>query len=386
MDFSEIYAIITFMINRYLRNVIESKIGDGKIIIILGARQVGKTTLLKSIFQGDGVLWLNGDYEETRTIMEHASPQMLGNVIGNNRVVVIDEAQRIPDIGIKLKIMQDSYGDKVQIIATGSSALELANKINEPLTGRKWEYRMFPLSFCEVSNQYGLIYEKSNLRNRMMYGYYPDVVTHPETAEQRLLQLVEDNLYKDILTFDGLQKSTKISNLLQALAFQIGSQVSVNELANTVGLDNKTVDKYLSLLEKAYIIFRLPSYARNLRNELKVSSKYFFYDVGVRNAVIGDFRPIDLRQDVGNLFENFIIAELQKNVINHRQYFWRTKQGQEVDYISINNEQMTAMEIKWSEKRNPRLPSVFIDEYNPAQVYYVNRDNFHEVLLNSTGD
>ena len=349
MDFSEIYAIITFMINRYLRNVIESKIGDGKIIIILGARQVGKTTLLKSIFQGDGVLWLNGDYEETRTIMEHASPQMLGNVIGNNRVVVIDEAQRIPDIGIKLKIMQDSYGDKVQIIATGSSALELANKINEPLTGRKWEYRMFPLSFCEVSNQYGLIYEKSNLRNRMI-------------------------------------KSTKISNLLQALAFQIGSQVSVNELANTVGLDNKTVDKYLSLLEKAYIIFRLPSYARNLRNELKVSSKYFFYDVGVRNAVIGDFRPIDLRQDVGNLFENFIIAELQKNVINHRQYFWRTKQGQEVDYISINNEQMTAMEIKWSEKRNPRLPSVFIDEYNPAQVYYVNRDNFHEVLLNSTGD
>ena len=229
--------------------------------------------------------------------------------------------------------------------------------------------------------QNGLISERGNLLNRMMYGYYPDIVTHPETAKERLLQLVEDNLYKDILSFDGVQKSAKITDLLQALAFQIGSQVSVNELANTVGLDNKTIDKYLSLLEKSYIIFRLPSYSRNLRNELKTSNKYYFYDLGVRNEVIGDFRPINMRQDTGNIFENFIIAEMQKTVEKRRQYFWRTKQGQEIDYVYEVDGGLIAMEIKWSEKRNPRLPQRFIEEYNPSQVIYVNRDNFHELFI-----
>lgn len=370
------------MIRRYLHEIIESKIGDGKIIVILGARQVGKTTLLRDVFSNnDGVLWLNGDYEETRAMMSSESPQVLGSIIGGKKIVVIDEAQRIENIGLKLKIIQDAYCKEIQIIATGSSSFDLANKINEPLTGRKWEYQMFPVSFKEMVAQNGLISERGNLMNRMMYGYYPDIVTHPETAKERLLQLVEDNLYKDILSLDGVQKSAKITDLLQALAFQIGSQVSVNELANTVGLDNKTIDKYLSLLEKSYIIFRLPSYSRNLRNELKTSNKYYFYDLGVRNVVIGDFRPINMRQDTGNIFENFIIAEMQKTVEKRRQYFWRTKQGQEIDYVYEVDGDLIAMEIKWSEKRNTRLPQRFIEEYNPRQVIYVNRDNFHELFI-----
>ena len=370
------------MIRRYLHEIIESKIGDSKIIVVLGARQVGKTTLLRDIFlDRDDVLWLNGDYEETRVMLSSESPQILGSIIGDKKIVVIDEAQRIENIGLKLKILQDTYGDRVQLVATGSSSFDLANKINEPLTGRKWEYQMFPISFKEMVAQNGLISECGNLLNRMMYGCYPDIVTNPETAKERLMQLVEDNLYKDILSFDGVQKSAKITDLLQALAFQIGSQVSVNELANTVSLDNKTVDKYLSLLEKSYIIFRLPSYSRNLRNELKTSNKYFFYDLGVRNAVIGDFRPIDVRQDVGNMFENFIIAEMQKTVEKRRQYFWRTKQGQEVDYVLETDNGLTGIEIKWNEKRNPRLPQKFVDEYNPNQVVYVNRNNFYELLI-----
>ena len=382
MDFYLKTCYNSIMIRRYLHEIIESKIGDGKIIVVLGARQVGKTTLLRDIFlDRDDILWLNGDYEETRVMLSSESPQILGSIIGDKKIVVIDEAQRIKNIGLKLKILQDTYGDKVQLVATGSSSFDLANRINEPLTGRKWEYQMFPISFKEMVAQNGLISERGNLLNRMMYGYYPDIVTHPETAKERLMQLVEDNLYKDVLSFNGVQKSAKITDLLQALAFQIGSQVSVNELANTVSLDNKTVDKYLSLLEKSYIIFRLPSYSRNLRNELKTSNKYFFYDLGVRNAVISDFRPIDIRQDVGNMFENFIIAEMQKTVEKRRQYFWRTKQGQEVDYVLETDNGLTGIEIKWNEKRNPRLPQKFVDEYSPSQVIYINRNNFYELLI-----
>ncbi len=369
------------MIQRYLQKIIKEKVGDRKAIVVFGARQVGKTTLLKEIFSGDDVLWLNGDEEETRKTFENLSAATFAPVFGNKRVVVIDEAQRIGDIGLKLKLIQDAYGDKIQLVATGSSSFELANKVNEPLTGRKWEYRMYPVSFREMVNYHGLVEERANLENRLLYGYYPDVVTHPEDARGRLNQLVSDNLYKDILSLDGINKPMKLEKLLQALAFQVGSQVSVNELANTVGMDNKTVEKYLSLLEQAFIIFRLPSFARNLRQELTSSNKYYFYDVGVRNAVIDDFRPVELRQDIGGLFENYIIAELQKTTVRRRQYFWRTAQQQEVDYLTENNGEIMAMEIKWNEKRTARLPKTFVEKYQPSQVVYANRENYHEVLL-----
>ncbi len=373
------------MIERYLGKIIRDKVGQGKAIVVFGARQVGKTTLLRNIFVDDEVLWLNGDEEEVRAIFQNMSAASMEAVLGKRKVLVIDEAQRIADIGLKLKLIQDNYGGRVQIVATGSSSFDLANEVNEPLTGRKWEYRMYPIAFTEMVAEYGLVAERANLENRLLYGYYPDIVMHPEDARERLNQLVSDNLYKDILSLDGINKPAKLEKILQALAFQVGSQVSVNELANTVGIDNRTLEKYLSLLEQALIIFRLPSFSRNLRHELSSSSKYYFYDVGVRNAVIDDFRPVELRQDIGGLFENFVIAELQKSVKRRKQYFWRTSQQQEVDYLTETDGEITAIEIKWNEKRNARLPKTFVEKYEPTAIEYINRENFHEIVMRWQG-
>lgn len=370
------------MIKRYLEQIIRERLGDGKAIVFFGARQVGKTTLLKALFKDEDVLWLNGDEEEVRAVFDNLSVESAAAIIGDKKVIVLDEAQRIKNIGLKLKLIQDAFGDRIQLVATGSSSFELANKINEPLTGRKWEYRMFPVSFREMVEYHGLVKEKANLENRMLYGYYPDVVMHPEDARERLNLLARDNLYKDILSLDGINKPMKLEKLLQALAFQVGSQVNINELSNAVGLDNKTVEKYLSLLEQAFVIFRLPSYSSNLRQELSASSKYYFYDVGMRNAVIDDFRPVNLRQDIGGLFENFVIAELQKVTMQRRQYFWRTTQQQEVDYLVVNDGKIAAVEIKWNEKRTARLPKTFVDRYQPEDVKYVNRENYWEILMN----
>ncbi len=371
------------MIKRYLDSIVKSKIGSGKAIIIFGARQVGKTTFLSHLLpQKDDILWLNGDEEEVRTTFSNISASSFSSIIGNHKILILDEAQRIENIGLKLKIIQDAYGQDIQIIATGSSSFDLANQINEPLTGRKWTYRMYPLSFSELVTHQGLIAERNNLENRLLYGYYPEIVTHPDEAKERLQELINDNLYKDIFSLDGIQKPSKIEKLLQALAFQIGSQVSINELSQTVGLDNKTVEKYLTLLEQSFIIFRLPSFARNLRNELSSSNKYYFYDTGVRNTLISDFRPTNLRQDIGHLFENFIIAELQKTTHRHKQYFWRTSQQQEIDYLTDENGAISALEIKWNKTpEEVRFPKTFTETYHPTRTSLANRDNFHEILL-----
>jgi len=370
------------MIKRRLEKKIEEKLGDKKAIIVYGPRQVGKTTLLKRIFgEKEGVLWLNGDEEGVRAAFTNFSLQSFLPNIGRNTVLIIDEAQRIEDIGIKLKILQDELGGKLQIIATGSSSFDLANKINEPLTGRKWEFLLLPLSYKEMVAERGAIKEDGALGSRLLYGYYPEVVTHPETARERINEIVLGNLYKDILKLEEIKRPNKLEKLLQALAFQIGAQVSVNELANTVGADNKTVDKYLTLLEQSFIIFRLPSFARNLRSELSASSKYYFYDLGVRNALIDDFRPIELRQDIGGMFENFVISELQKGAERRRQYFWRTTQQQEVDYVYEKDGNIGAVEIKWDSKGKAKLPLTFLESYKPANVDIVDRENVGRFLL-----
>lgn len=371
------------MIDRYLKSTIKQYLGDHKAIVVMGPRQVGKTTLLKDMFRGNGVLWLNGDDIKTQKAMSEESATSLGDLVRGYHTVVIDEAQRIENIGIKLKILYDNFGDKVQIVATGSSSFDLANKINEPMTGRKWLYRMYPLSFSEMVAQHGWLNEMRNLERRMIYGYYPAVVANPDKAPDIITNLAGDNLYRDALQWKGLRNPAKLNDLLSALALRIGSQVSVNELSSLIGMDNKTVEKYLSLLEKCYIIFRLPSYARNLRNELKVSSKFFFYDMGIRNAILSDFRSLADRTDIGNMFENFIIAEMQKTTSfrKRRQYFWRTSQQQEVDYLTEYNTKIVAAEIKWNEKRNPKLPQKFVDAYKPAETYIVNRTNFSDFLL-----
>lgn len=372
------------MIKRDLADKIQNKLGSDKAIVIYGARQVGKTTMLRMIFDEDqNVNWLNGDSKITRDAMSVASPESLQKIIGNSTTVIIDEAQRIEDIGLKLKILQDNFGNKVQFIATGSSSFALANKINEPMTGRKWTYRLFAPSISELMNMHGYIQEKANLDNRLIYGSYPAVITDPQNAQEILANLVDDSLYQDVLSLGEIIKTDKLRTILKALALQIGNQVSMHEIAGLVGIDGKTVDKYISLLEQSFIIFRLPSYSKNLRNELKFSQKIYFYDIGVRNAIINDFRPLDVRQDTGAVFENYVISELKKKYPSDNIYFWRNTDQQEVDFILEKNGEITAIEVKYNEKKTAKLPNSFAEAYQPSDFAVINRENYLDVLTKS---
>ena len=374
------------MIRRSIEKDIHQRMFDGKAIIIMGARQVGKTTLIKQILDhnDESIFWFNGDDADTRNLFEDISATRLSSIIGNHRIVVIDEAQRITDIGIKLKLITDQIPN-VQLIATGSSSFELANKINEPLTGRKWEYRLFPLSFAELVEETNLMEEKRMMPHRLIYGSYPEIVTHTGDEERRLRQLTDSYLYKDLLEYDKIQKSDKLVKLVQALAYQIGSEVSYNELAQLCGLDPKTVDNYITLLEQAYIVFRLGSFSRNLRNELKSSRKIYFYDNGIRNAVISNFSQIENRTDAGALFENYVVSECMKYKAYTPWYanswFWRTTAMQEIDYIEEKDGKIHAYEIKWNPSRKATAPLSFRNAYPDAQFSVINRDNIEELLL-----
>ena len=373
------------MIERFLHKNIENKLYKGKIIVVLGARQVGKTTLLKQMLRGgDDVLWLNGDEMDVQRLFDNASADRLLSEFGGKRVVVIDEAQRIKDIGLRLKLVADSDSD-VQVVATGSSAFELANKVNEPLTGRKWEYRMFALSYGEMVAHHGKMKENRLLPQRLLYGYYPEVVTSEGGEIETLKLLTDAYLYKDILSWENIKHPDKLQTLLQALAFQVGSQVSFNELGQMCSMDSKTVERYINLLEQCYIIFRLPSYSRNLRHELKSSRKIYFYDNGIRNAVIADFRPVEVRQDVGALWENFLIAERMKRNAYSGQwvncYFWRTKQQHEVDYLEEGNGHLSAFEMKWNPAAKAKVPKSFVEAYPESDFRVVTPDNVGEFLL-----
>jgi Predicted ATPase (AAA+ superfamily) len=309
---------------------------------------------------------------------------LLKRYIGAAKTLVIDEAQRIENIGLCIKLIVDQIPD-VKVIATGSSAFDLANRINEPLTGRKWEYHLYPFSFAEMVNHHGLLEERRLLNYRLIYGYYPEIVNNPGEEEARLKQLVSSYLYKDILTWERIQKPDKMERLVQALAFQVGNEVSFNELGQLTGLDNETTEKYIDLLEKSFIIFRLGSLSRNLRNELKKSRKFYFYDNGLRNAVINQFSPATLRQDIGGLWENFVMSERVKYLtyqeINCNQYFWRTHAQQEVDYVEERNGKMQAYEIKWNVNTKVRFPKKFLDAYPGTETHILTPQNIEEFLL-----
>ncbi len=372
------------MVERFIKEVLYSKLGTGKAIILMGARQTGKTTLLKDLFAGDDtLLWLNGDESDVRDMFENITSTRLKAIIGTKKVVVIDEAQRIEDIGIKLKLITDNIPD-VQLVATGSSSFDLANKVNEPLTGRKWEYKIFPISFAEMVAHHGFMEEKRLLPHRLIYGYYPDVVMSQGNEKEILKQLSDSYLYKDILMWEQIKKPDKLLKLLQALAFQVGSQVSYNELAQLCGLDSKTVEKYILLLEQTFVIFRLGTFSRNLRNELKSSRKIYFYDNGIRNALIANFAQVENRADMGALWENFLISERMKN--NHYQgrwcnsWFWRTTKQQEIDYVEEEDGEISAFEFKWNENAKAKIPSGFIESYN-SSFTVVHLGNVDEFLL-----
>jgi len=330
------------------------------------------------------VLWLNADEPDVQELFDNPTSTLLKIELGSIKVLIIDEAQRIKNIGIKLKLITDQLKD-IQLIVTGSSAFELSNEINEPLTGRKWEYRLFPMSFEELVNHHGLLKEKRLLTHRLIFGYYPDVVTGAGSEKEILLQLSDSYLYKDVLVWNKIKKSDRLIKLLQALAFQVGNQVSFNELGNTVGLDKETVESYIQLLEQAFIIFRLPTFNRNLRSELKKTRKIYFFDNGIRNALIANFQQIGLRQDTGALWENFMVSERMKyNAYNNKRantYFWRTSQQQEVDYIEEYDGQIYAYEFKWNTKKNTRITKAFTNAYPQANTKVITPDNFEEFLL-----
>ncbi len=375
------------MFKRELQQIIIEKCFKGKAIILLGARQVGKTTLLKKIIkeQQAEVLYLNCDEPQTVATLANRNLKELQMLVGTNNIIVIDEAQKVDNIGLSLKLMVDNLPD-IQIIATGSSAFELRNRLNEPLTGRKFEYQMFPISTKEIYESLGYIEVKRLLEPRLIYGSYPDILSNGDNPRDILQLLTDSYLYKDILASDNLRKPDVLNRLLQALAFQVGSEVSYNELAQTIGSDSRTVERYVDLLEKCFIIFRLNGLSRNLRNELKKTKKIYFYDNGVRNAIIQQFAPIGLRDDMGALWENFFISERIK--YNHYTrhncniYFWRTKSQQEIDYIEESDGTMTVFEMKWNPKKSTaKFPSAFLDTYPVKETNVVTSDNYLDWLI-----
>lgn len=374
------------MIPRSLEKIINSKLFQKKAIIIIGPRQAGKTTLLHQLFpEQNQVIWFNGDETDVQNIFREISAERLRAIIGQKRIIIIDEAQRIRDIGLRLKLITD-YIPNVQVIATGSSSLELANQINEPLTGRKWEYKMFPLSFSEMIEHHGLLSEKRLLPHRLVYGYYPDIINHPGSEKERLFQLSDSYLYKDILMLEQIKKPEKLQRLLQALALQVGSQVSFNELGSLCSLDSKTVEKYINLLEKTFVIFKVGSFSRNIRNELKNSKKIYFFDNGIRNALISNFNQIENRTDVGPLWENFLMSERYKYLhyqqIGVNGWFWRTIDQKEINYIEESNGQLSAYEFKWNPDAKIKSPKKFTSAYPEAHFTVIHRENFETFCSN----
>lgn len=373
------------MIQRKLFQIIKNQKLKNKAIILIGSRQVGKTTLLKQLFPAkDACFWFYGDDLDTQQFFANISATRLRNVIGKHSVVIIDEAQRIPDIGLRMKLITDQMPD-IRLVATGSSAFELSNRLNEPLTGRKWEYNMYPLSFAEMVDHHGLQNELRMLPHRLVFGYYPEVVTSNGLERDLLKQLADSYLYKDLFSLGSIKKPEKLVLLLKALAYQVGSQVSYNELAGTVGLDAKTVESYIQLLEKSFVIFRLNGFSRNLRNELKNTRKVFFYDNGIRNALISNFSQVESRTDNGALWENFLVSErMKRNAYSSswcNTYFWRTKDQNEIDYIEEYDGLLHAYEFKYNARHKAKLPASFASAYPVADFNVITPDNVEEFLL-----
>jgi predicted AAA+ superfamily ATPase len=372
-------------LERDLTQILREKWNSGKVLILIGPRQVGKTTLLKSLCEAEeSYLFINGDNADDRLQLENAGENKLRNIIGKYQTVFFDEAQRINNIGIILKIIHDQIPD-VRLLVSGSSALEISNNINEPLTGRKWEYNMFPFSWNELKKHFGYLKNQNNIPQYLIYGTYPEVITNPNDAEHILNQIAGSYLYKDLLQYQGIRKPEVLDKLLLALALQLGSEVNFNELSRTVGVDRGTVEQYIALLEKAFVVFRVNPLARNVRNEINTTRKIYFYDTGIRNAIIGNFKPLELRQDVGALWENFIISERVKALRYKswygRTYFWRTYQQQEIDWIEEIDGAFSAYEFKWNPKKSKaKFSSTFLDNYPIKKTMVVTTENADEFI------
>jgi uncharacterized protein len=366
---------------RTIEKAIREKFSSGKAIVVVGARQVGKTTLLKEILKDRSYLFLDADDPSTRSLLQNPTTEQIRTLLGEYKYVFLDEAQRIAGIGLTLKIITDQFKD-VQLFVSGSSSFDLGNALNEPLTGRKWEYEMFPISWEEYENGVGFVKSEQQVENRLLYGFYPEVINNQGKERETLKNLVNSYLYRDILVFSEIRKPEILEQLLQALALQMGSEINYNELAQLIGVNKITIQKYVDILEKGYIVFRLKSFSRNLRNEIKQNRKIYFYDNGIRNMIIGNFNPLSLRLDKGALWENFLVSERRKQNIYKdtfaKMYFWRTQQQQEIDFVEEKDGELSAFEFKWKSK-TVKFPKTFSDAYQ-VKEFAIDRANFRSFV------
>lgn len=371
------------MIERIAHTEFDEVLFKGKAIVLFGARQVGKSSLIRTVVKDHHFLWLNGDEPDVNQLLTDISSDRLKGIVGDHRILVIDEAQMIPNIGLLIKRMVDNFPE-IQIIASGSSAFELADKTKESMVGRKEEIQLFPLTFAEMVAETDFVTESRLLPNRLVYGYYPEVVTHPGKEQKILKDLTDAFLYKDILNLEGIRKSSTLQKLVQMLAFRVGSEINYTSLGNDLGISRLTVEKYIDILEKNFIVFSLPAFSRNLDNELKKARKIYFWDVGLRNQIIKNFKPIEFRDDVGAIWENFIISERKKKLsydgIQTDTYFWRNTQQAEIDYIEINNTEISAFEIKFSPHKKVNFTKSFVNAYQPKTTQVIHNQNYWEFI------
>lgn len=368
------------MVVRKQLNYAFARLFKGKAFIIFGPRQTGKTTFVEQLLAkvNKKTLYLNGDDADVRETLAKPNAAQITQMLSGYEVLFIDEAQRINDVGLLIKIIVDRFKN-VQVIATGSSAFELSGKINEPLTGRKYEMMLLPFSYAELVNNTDFITEERSLEQRLIYGSYPEIINDPQNAEEHLKLLADSYLYKDLFTLEDVKKPLLFEKIVKALALQIGSEVNFSELAQLVKADQKTVDKYISLLEKSFVVFSLPAFSGNVRNEIKKNKKIYFYDTGIVNAITRNFNSLANRNDVGALFENYMIAERMKYLHQHQIeadcFFWRTTQQQEIDYIEKTKQRFLAVEFKWKERGKNKIPTTFTQAYPDAKTLLVSKND-----------
>ena len=372
------------MIKRIIKGSILADYRFKKVIVLLGARQVGKTTLITELqAEKSKVLALNCDNQDDILLLEGKTSTELRHLLSPYELVFIDEVQRVKNIGLTLKMIGDLKLE-TQVVVTGSSSLDMANEINEPATGRLIEYNLFPLSLPELAAESSEREERRLLEIRMIYGFYPEVVTEPANAKRTLATLANSYLYRDLFSYKGIKKPDVIQKLVRALALQIGSEVSYNELGNMLGVDKETIENYINLLEKCFVIFRLDSFSRNLRNEIKKGKKIYFYDNGIRNAVLSNYAPLELRNDVGSLWENLMVSErIKRNSYSGsfaQLFFWRTHDQREIDLIEEQDGVLSTFEFKWNINAKIKQPKVFTEIYPGSTYNVITPDNFWDFL------
>lgn len=374
------------MYKREIRNRIEKYLNNDKILIIYGPRQTGKTTFIKSFLEDyENAKVLNCEDPEIYDILVSGKTETLKLLFGTKDIVALDEAQVIPGIGKKLKLIYDSSEFDCKLIATGSSSFELSGKLQEALTGRNLKFHLYPFSYSEIVEEHDWLWWRKKSDEILIYGTYPGIIDLPVTEKKTFINaLASDYLFRDIMNFENIKSSDVLKKLLKALAWQVGSQVSYNELSQIAGVSQPTVVKYLDLLEKSFIIFKLSAFSKNLRNELKKSHKYYFIDNGIRNSVINNFSPLNMRNDVGALWENYCVSErfkfIKYNDPFRALYFWRTYDGAEIDLIEQVDERLFTYEFKFGKKRRQHIPKSFNTEYQPKQYKTITPENIHELF------